>query len=232
DGKLDIVSNRNLHLWLQGSTPTEWQLVELHALSDAEGLAVGKVDADDLPDFVVRGYWVRTPADPTNPDAYQRYEIDANVSDSVVLRVADIDQNGTPDVVVAPKEDNISEIDWYSADDPTQGWTKHTIGPAGFAHEFVVVDFDGNGRPDIVFAEMSPSPTMRVGAYLQQDSGEWVYFPIATTGSHNIVVGDLGNDCDFDVLGANWEAPPVQIWENHLCDGSGRSCPSSQLDGQ
>ncbi len=224
DGKPDIVTNTNLNLWLQGETPTVWQLVELHAFSDAEGLTVGDVDGDGRPDLVVRGFWVHTPKDPSNPDAYEPHEFDDALSDSVVLRVADIDENGKPDIVVAPKEDNISEIDWYSADDPSGKWTKHTVGPAGFAHEFAVVDFDGQGRPDIVFAEMSPSPTKRVGAYLQQPDRTWEYYPIATTGSHNIVVGDLGNDCDYDILGANWEAPPVQIWENKLCDGSGRTC--------
>ncbi len=56
NGKLDIVTNPNLRLWLQGDTPLDWQKVELHALADAEGLSVGLIDGDARPDLAVRGH--------------------------------------------------------------------------------------------------------------------------------------------------------------------------------
>ncbi len=224
DGKLDIVTNPNLKLWLQGSQPTDWEQVPLHALADAEGLALGRIDGDERIDLAVRGHWIRSPENARSADDYQRFEVDDTMHDSVVIRVADIDENGAPDLVYAPKEDNVSEIVWYSAADPTLGWTGHSIAPAGFVHEFVVADFDGAGRPDLAFAEMSPGPTRRVGIFLQTGPGVWALDLIADTGSHNIVVGDLGSDCDLDIVGANWEAPPVSIFENSRCDASGASC--------
>jgi hypothetical protein len=225
DGKLDIVTNPNLRLWLQGDTPLAWQKVELHRLADAEGLAVGAIDDDDRPDLAVRGHWIRTPTDPSAVDDYERFEIDDEMHDSVVIEIADVNGDGTPDVAYAPKEDNISEIAWYSAQDPEGAWKRHVVGPAGWAHEFAVVDFDGQGRMDFVFAEMSPSPTRRVGAFLQQPDGSFLLEVLATTGSHNIVVGDIGGDCDLDIAGSNWEAPPVEIFESKRCDESGRRCP-------
>ncbi len=225
DGKLDVVTNPNLRLWLQGESPLEWQKVELHGLADAEGLAVGLIDDDERPDIAVRGHWIRTPDDPRVVGNYQRFEIDDDMHDSVVIEIADVNEDGTPDVAYAPKEDNISEIAWYSADDPEGSWTRHVVGPAGWAHEFAVVDFDGQGKMDFVFAEMAPSPTRRVGAFLQQGDGSFVLEVLATSGSHNIVVGDIGGDCDLDIAGSNWEAPPVEIFESQRCDGAGLHCP-------
>ncbi|HVJ15789.1 MAG TPA: VCBS repeat-containing protein, partial [Polyangiaceae bacterium] len=195
DGKLDVVTNRNLEIWLQGAQPTSWEEVPLHSLADAEGLALGDVDGDDRIDLVVRGYWIKSPEDARDRASYERFEVDDTMHDSVVIKVADIDEDGAADLVYAPKEDNVSEIAWYSAGDPTQAWTRHVVAPAGFVHEFVVADFDGAGRPDIAFAEMSPGPSRRVGIFLQTAPGEWSLNLIAEDGSHNIVAGDLGNDC-------------------------------------
>jgi hypothetical protein len=225
NGKLDIVTNPNLRLWLQGETPLDWQKIELHSLADAEGLAVGLIDDDERPDIAVRGHWIRTPSDPTVTEDYERFEIDDSMHDSVVIKIADVNEDGVPDVAYAPKEDNISEIAWYSAKHPEGEWTRHIVGAAGWAHEFAVVDFDGRGRMDFVFAEMSPSPTRRVGAFLQQADGTFTLEVLATTGSHNIVVGDIGGDCDLDIAGSNWEAPPVEIFESRRCDAAHRTCP-------
>jgi hypothetical protein len=225
DGKLDIVTNPNLELWLQGDTPSQWQRVSLHAHAEGEGLALGLIDGDDRVDLAVRGFWIRSPSDAADADAYQRFEVDDEMHDSMVIKVADVDQDGIADLVYAPKEDNVSEIAWYSAADPTSTWSRHVVAPAGWVHEFAVADFDGAGRVDIAFAEMSPGPTRRVGVFLQDGQGEFTLELLAESGSHNIVVGDLGSDCDLDIVGANWEAPPVQIWENQRCDGSGWICP-------
>ncbi len=78
---------------------------------------------------------------------------------------------------------------------------------------------------DFVFAEMSPSPTRRVGAFLQQPDETFELEVLATTGSHNIVVGDIDGDCDLDIAGSNWEAPPVEIFESQRCNLPARSCP-------
>jgi len=37
---------------------------------------------------------------------------------------------------------------------------------------------------------------------------------VSTNGSHNIRVADVGNDGDLDIVGANWQGPPVELWEN------------------
>jgi hypothetical protein len=224
DGNLDLVVNPSLQAWIQGSEPTSWTAVDLSAFSNVEGLAVGRVDEDDTPDIVVSGSWIHVPEAVTDPSAYVAHPFDTPEYWSISLRVADIDENGKPDIVLAPAHDSIGDLVWYSADEPTGTWSKHVIGQVGYVHQFYVADIDQKGRPDIVFAEMSPSPTLRVGAFLNLGAEQWDLKVIATSGSHNIVVGDLGNDCDLDIAGANWESPPVDIWENELCDGDARTC--------
>jgi hypothetical protein len=223
DGKLDIVGNPSLEVWIQGKDADTFTSVDLSAFAHDQGLAVGFVDQDQRPDLVVRGQWLQTPADPTDPDAYVAHPVDSDLYESSSIHVADLDDNGTPDLIYAPMEVGAGDLVWYSASSSDGPWQKHRVGGVSYVHDFAVVDIDQKGRPDIVFAEMNPSPTRRVGAFLNHGQDDWSLDVIATTGSHNIVLADLGNDCDLDIVGSNWEAPPVEIWEN-LASPAGTSC--------
>lgn len=64
-----------------------------------------------------------------------------------------------------------------------------------------------------------------VKVYRNQDGrGEkWVKQVLATTGSHCLRVVDIGNDGDFDVLGANWNnSRRVELWENLTAESKSR----------
>ncbi len=224
DDKLDIVGNPPLQVWIQGESPTSWSAVDLSAFSNVEGLDVGRIDDDDVPDLVVNSSWIHVPADVNDASAYVSHPFEVPQYWSVSLRIADIDENGKPDILLAPAHDSIGDVVWYSADDPTADWTKHVIGQAGYVHQFVVADIDRQGRLDVVFAECAPSPTSRVGMFLNRGDEQWDVDVIAETGSHNILVGDLGNDCDLDIAGVDWDGPPVEIWENALCDDAEQRC--------
>ena len=163
---------------------------------------------------MVRGKWLQTPANPADPAAYIAHSVDEDLYESSSIHVADLDENGTPDLIYAPMEVGAGDLVWYSAATPGGPWQKHRVGAVNYIHDFAVADIDQKGHPDIVFAEMSPSNTRRVGAFLNQGNDVWALDVIATTGSHNIVVADFGNDCDLDIVGSNWEAPPVELWEN------------------
>jgi hypothetical protein len=46
---------------------------------------------------------------------------------------------------------------------------------------------------------------------------------VGTTGSHNLRLGDIDHDGDWDIVGANWnnESPTrgaIELWRNHLKD--------------
>jgi hypothetical protein len=91
-----------------------------------------------------------------------------------------------------------------------------------FDHTFKTGDMDKNGTLDIITAEMHQSPAPhRVSIYYNVSGNglDWKKEVIATTGSHNIRVGDIGNDGDLDIVGANWSnaaenGAPIEMWEN------------------
>ena len=84
-------------------------------------------------------------------------------------------------------------------------------------HTFKLADMDGDGQLDIVFAEMQQSTRKRVGFFRNGGSGaSWTLQVLSEAGSHNIRVGDLGADGDLDIVGANWQGAPVELWENLL----------------
>jgi hypothetical protein len=74
-------------------------------------------------------------------------------------------------------------------------------------------------------------------------NGSWIRHDIAdaedvhlivTTGSHNIAVGDIENDGDIDIVGANWDGPSpdggrVNRWRNDI--GASTVLPLDQWTG-
>ena len=55
--------------------------------------------------------------------------------------------------------------------------------------------------------------------FLNQDNGlSWNKQIVSTRGSHYIQAGDIGNDGDIDIIGANWSGnyQPIEMWENRI----------------
>jgi hypothetical protein len=82
----------------------------------------------------------------------------------------------------------------------------------------VAADINGDGAIDVVSSEMHQSADPdEVAVYVNQGSGlSWDKQIISTRGSHYIQVGDIGNDGDIDIIGANWSGSyqPIEMWEN------------------
>jgi hypothetical protein len=65
---------------------------------------------------------------------------------------------------------------------------------------------DGDGWADLVVAKMhQATPPQEVRVYYNQGRGRgWTKQVVATTGSHNIVLVDVGSNGRLDIFGANW----------------------------
>ncbi|MGB5890800.1 MAG: FG-GAP-like repeat-containing protein [Thermoanaerobaculia bacterium] len=220
NGSLDVVTRNKTgsgtYFWKQES-PTSWTRITI-STGAGEGTALGDVDGDDDLDVAHNGYWVEQ----IDATTWSEHTIDGGWPDDAGVLVADIDGNGDNDVVLAPSESS-GRFSWFEADDPVNGpWTEHTIdSTVSYLHTFEAADMDRDGDLDLVTAEMHQSSDPdEVSVYLNEGAGlVWNQLIVATSGSHNVRVGDIGDDADIDIFGANWNdsAPNsaiIEMWEN------------------
>ncbi|MEM7081628.1 MAG: FG-GAP-like repeat-containing protein [Pseudomonadota bacterium] len=230
DNKLDVVVRfagvtfGTTRVFLQGATPDTWTTVILSNDSNGTGgLKVADIDDDGKPDVLGDGYWLRQPdGDITVGGDWQRYPIGDWPAGSSI-DAADLNGDGNIDVTLAVSEVGVGEFSWFEApDDPlTQPWIRHVIDSSvEDVHRHHLVDLNNDGQLDILFAEMFQSQTDRVGVYYNDGNAEsWTLDILETHASHNLAIGDIGNDGDIDFLGSNWQlnAPAggdIFLWIN------------------
>lgn len=214
DGKLDVVMRiadtafpaTRIHLQGDGN---DWPLINLWGETRGfGGLAVADIDDDGRLDVVGDGYWLRqpAPADIMDGNNWTRYDI-ASWPTGSSIDVADINKDGRLDVSLAVSEVGVGDFAWFEApaNPLTQSWIRHPIDIVEDVHRHHLIDFNGDGELDIVFAEMYQSDDDRVGVYYNQGNGaSWILDILETHASHNLAVGDVDNDGDIDFLGSNW----------------------------
>jgi hypothetical protein len=221
DGKMDVLTRKKQTLlWLQRG-PDKFDRVEIKgALEGGEGSALADINGDGRLDIVQNGYWMECPKDPVNGE-WLRHEFAAGWGRQIAVTVADLDQDQAPDIVMGPAE-SAGKLVWYEhPEDPINGkWTEHLIDDdVSHLHTFKVADINNDGVQEVVAAEMQQSKSKRVVVYFKQ-KGKWKQEVIATTGSHNLRLADIGADGDIDIIGANWGGPhhPLEMWENRLIE--------------
>lgn len=224
DGKLDIVSRGEggagpTYIYFQNA-PDEWTRVQMTNVSTGEGTAIADIDRDGKPDLIGNGYWLKQPPNP-RADVWPRFDF-GTWEYIAGVGVADINNDGRLDILLSPSETGPGTLAWFEAPpDPTAiPWTRHDIIAAEDIHRFHVADVNGDGQLDIFFGEMQQSATKRLGILNNNGAGaSWTPDIIATTGAHNIAVGDVGNDGDLDILNANWnvsapDGASIHLWIN------------------
>ena len=249
DGKPDVVTRTayNTSVFIQVST-TSWNRIKTlsHSTmgSNSDGLDVGDIDIDGIPDIVLNGFWYDVPSDLVN-GAWTRYNIDSKWfsqsgdwrRNNAKVSVVDINNNGRVDVVIAQSELGNYPLSWYEASDPKsgpQGWTEHIIAPIGAAnhsHTLQTGDMDNDGDIDVVIGKFErPDPEgapyyipppyyLKVFYNKKGDGLSWTAYEIDRLGIYTGVIGDIGNDGDLDIVGARsyWKGP-IEMRENLRSD--------------
>lgn len=254
-----------LALWLVSSGGTGASEGELtfsnHLISNdytyGFGVAVADVDGDGDPDIISSDctthgsrmhndiYWYQNDGKGNftrhfvaKDDWYGRYER---------LKVADINGDGHPDVVIV--DNFFGNLTWFeNSGHPRDGkpWKRHVITEGGLlgAYDVDVADLDGDGRPDVVasswrfgrqfvwYENPGPFPDAEWNAHVI-DSG------LGETRS--VAVADFNGDGRPDVLGTDtglgitlWYEnpgdPKRRPWKRHVIDLETRPCHGHPVD--
>lgn len=234
DGRLDIITRYQsgfghrlgnaVHLWIQVE-PLTWAH-RTFSCPHGEGLAVADVSGDGLPDIVIGGRWYENPGDVLEGEWREHRYVEeaafaAHWTDGdTAVAVGDLNGDGQVEIALAPAE-GAGRLAWFErGDSVAQPWVEHVLEPQlDHAHALEMGDMDGDGRLDLVCAKMHQATAPQdVFVWLNREGG-WQREVIASTGSHNIRLADVGHTGRLDVFGANWnDGSPtggrVELWLN------------------
>ncbi|MBI1389461.1 MAG: hypothetical protein GC154_13540 [bacterium] len=223
DGTLELIARdqsgfghntgNRIHLWKHKGD--DWIHSEFE-IPHGEGLLAGDLDKDGDVDIITGGYWYENDG---AGSGWAAHPLAPEWHPDAAVAMGDLNGDGRNDVALTRSEGPY-RLSWFEAPRGGDGaWTEHPIDPSvDFAHGVRIADMDGDGRNDVVTAEMHQSERDRVMVYLNPGAGsDWKRVILAETGSHDIRVADLNGDGRPDIMGANWSGPfqPVEIWLNH-----------------
>ena len=227
DGRLEYIVGQRCGdiFWYKMHTPERWtrHLLGVDSPSDVGGAPLD-VDRDGYMDFVTGGAWYRNSRKADTP--FTRIVFDPHLNSVHDLAVADIDGDGHPEVLTMSDQNNLR---WYKiADDPTQPWVRHDVGP-GVHAGLSVGDLNGDGHLDIVrtnvwFENLKGDGTAwqvrPIGPNTPPPADFQPYFAFDATISF---VCDMNGDGKNDIVFVDAEIPGGKVWWMENVDGLGRA---------
>ncbi len=257
DNRPDVVIVKNLYghlLWFQNPGVRENQgLWKRHVittqLAGAYSVALSDLDADGDLDVAASSWrmgnqfaWFENPGTvysgkPTQliyeeGKEWPKHLIEANLSETRCIRIADVDGDGDADLLgTAP---GAGLVLWYenSGDPKNKPWGRHVIDSPFRPNHGDPVDMDGDGDPDFVLAlGMGQSPARKPGGqvvWYENDSssgkGSWTRHLILESlpSAFEAVAGDLDGDGDIDVAATAWGDSGQVVWLENSGDPRGQ----------
>lgn len=229
DGKLDIVCRsldpNQIHVFFQNDISSFDHKSIPTGIERSEGLAVGRLDDDELPDIAFTGIWLKSPGDPRS-EAYTRRPIDADyakVNQNTKEAIGDIDGDGRNDLVMGPAEAYRQGKDHYLAwyRNPGEGrdadWPRHVITPStNNNHTVRLGDMDGDGDLDVV----TGIPWTREGIsqsvliYYNDGAGQFgdPQTVVRGKGLYTGVLVDVDSNGTLDILGQDTYSGESKPW--------------------
>ncbi len=159
DGRVDIVK---AGWWLenpQDPIHDKWREHWFcHAWPDRAGVTVADLNQDGRPDVALssadgpgRLSWLEAPADPTGGNWKEHLILD-NVNYAHTFKVADMNNDGKPDVVIAEMQDSLKKrVGFFLNEGQGNSWKFQVVAKTG-SHNIRVADIDRDGDIDIIGA--------------------------------------------------------------------------------
>jgi hypothetical protein len=237
DGHVEIVTRHQsgfgkrmgnaIHIWKQRAFGV-WAHRSFPC-THGEGLEVADVDGNGLPDVIIGGRWYGNPGDVLSGQWMEHLYTPATHFDrcwtqgDVCVQAGDLTGDDRLEIVLSPAEGS-GRLSWFrSPADPTQPeWIEHVLDAhLDHAHGLGLADLNNSGQLDIVVAKMHQASAPQELCVYYNDGGgaSWTKQVVATTGSHNIVLVDVGANGRIDIYGANWNdvastGGAIELWLN------------------
>lgn len=243
DGRPDIavVKNQDGHLvWFeQTGAPGEvigWRrhviTTDLHRAYDVVLIDLnsdGRLDAAGSAWIGDHFAWFENPGSDRIDEPWQKRLIDENVSNSRNIRIADLNNDGRPDLLCTAHDAPL--VAWYEqpADPDARLWIRHVVDDAspGPTHGHAV-DMDHDGDSDVLLAigfSVPEEETESHAVVWYENSGagngeQWQKHVIGSfTNAFETTAGDLDGDGDLDVAATSWGDPGRVAWFENPGDG-------------
>lgn len=223
----------------------DWKWHELRPVGWLMSLVASDMDGDGDMDVVFSdrkgkrsgAYWLENPgAEAAQSQPWREHVIGGVGTEAMFLHLADLDQDGLEDVLLAAKP---QEILWLRREDHSgHSWQSHTIplpDNTGTAKAVSVADLDGDGRQDLLFScENAKSPKHGL-KWLSADgppqAGKWTPHKLSGADGvkHDLIATlDLDGDGDLDAITTEEVNNLGVIWYENPSQVPGRAKPQAQ----
>ena len=226
DGRLDIIirhKNPDAVKIIFHHKKNKWYTKTAWEGQAGEGLSVGDLNRDGLPDISISGHWLKTPVNARKGE-YKRYDIEAGyklVNKATKEEIGDLNGDGRPDVVLSPAEhfpkyggDNY-DLAWYECpENPEEvnAWEKHIVrSNLNKAHCAKLADFDNDGDLDILSAIDWDDLEIRI-YFNENGTFEKSLQLVSGKGIYSGAVIDMDNDGDIDIVGEDKYSNDSRPW--------------------
>lgn len=244
DGKWDVVARTHERtvIYFQQSSQ-DWSAQKSMNHESHEGMDIGDLDKDGDMDIVLNGFWFETPEDARNGE-YKKHIFDVKWFTPVentwrdnnsAIKVADMNQDGLPDILISHSELPGYPISLYMANSPeavkADQWKEIYIDEQfDFCQTLDAADIDNDGDLDVLAAKFQREPgdskwvnepPFPIAVYYNEngDALTWRKEIIDEDGMYAGILGDVGTDGDMDILGPrSYYEGPVKLFENKRSD--------------
>ena len=226
DGLLDVIvrhkSPESVKIIFQNEN-NHWEIKNIHEGQAGEGLAVGDINSDGLPDITLTGHWLKTPANPRT-GIYKRFDIEPGykfVNPATKEEVGDINGDGRLDVLLSPAEHFKKygganyDLAWYECPpnpEEVDMWPKHIIrSDYNKAHCAKLADFDMDGDLDVLTAVTWDQREIRI--YLNDNATFQNSLKVIDgKGIYSGDIADMDGDGDIDIVAEDKYAQDGKPW--------------------